>query len=105
MINLFKTGRLFYGMGIIAYGVQQLIIKDFRPEMLPPCPAWAHTYVVFPLVTGVALIFAGIIISGLFTIKGIDAKKVCLYLGAYFLLLIVFCHIPYTLIISPNKAS
>src|SRR3954471_84350 len=105
MINLIKAGRLFYGLGIIAYGVQQLIIKDFRPEILPPFPAWAHTYVVFPFITGVALVFAGIVITGLFTIKAVNAKKICLYVGFYFLLLIILCHIPYTLVISPNKLS
>jgi len=105
MINLIKAGRLFYGIGIIAYGIQQLIIQDFRPEILPPFPAWAHQYIAFPIVTGVALIFAGIIISGLFAIKGVDAKKICLYVGFYFLLLILLCHLPYTLILSPNKAS
>src|SRR4051812_8726141 len=105
MINFIKAGRLFYGLGIIAYGLQQLIIKDFRPEILPPFPAWAHRYVVFPFITGVALIFAGIVITDLFTIKAVNAKKVCLYVGFYFLLLLILCHIPYTLIISPNKLS
>src|SRR3954471_19315593 len=104
MINLIKAGRLFYGLGIVAYGVQQLIIKDFRPEILPPFPAWAHGYVVFPFITGVALIFAGITISGLFKIKEATAKKICLYLGFYFLALLVLCHLPYTLIFSPNRA-
>ena len=105
MINLIKTGRLLYGIGIIAYGVQQLIIQDFRPEILPPFPAWAHQYVVFPFITGIALIFAGIIISGLLNIKGVNAKSICLYVGFYFLILIVLCHLPYILVISPNKAS
>src|SRR3954465_13114630 len=102
MINLSKLGRLFYALGIIAYGIQQLVIKDFRPEILPPFPAWAHRYVVFPLITGAALIFAGLIIAGVFTIKGVNAKRICLYVGSYFLLLIILCHLPYILIISPN---
>jgi|GEM_PF-4654949 len=29
MKQFIKIGRLFYGIGIVAYGVQQLIIKDF----------------------------------------------------------------------------
>lgn len=105
MINLTKAGRLFYGLGIVAYGIQQLIIKDFRPEIVPPFPLWAHNYVAFPIITGAALIFAGIVVSGLITIKGIAAKKISLYLGFYFLAIIVLCHLPYVLIVSPNKAS
>ncbi|MEO8852127.1 MAG: DoxX family membrane protein [Ginsengibacter sp.] len=101
---LIKTGRTFFATGIIAFGIQQLIIGDFRPEILPPFPALLHEYVVFPLITGIALIIAGIIILGLFAIKENTRKKTCLYLGIYFLLLIVICHIPYNLILSPNKA-
>jgi uncharacterized membrane protein len=104
MINLIKAGRLFYGLGITAYGSQQIIIKDFRPEMLPPFPAWAHRYVFFSFITGAALIFAGIVIADLFTIKGVHAKKICLYVGVYFLVLLMLCHLPYTLILSPNRA-
>src|SRR6476469_6053164 len=104
MINLIKAGRLFYGLGMIAYGVQQLVIKDFRPEILPPFPAWAHRYVAFPFITGVALIFAGIVITGVCTIKGVNTKKICLCTGLYFLALLILCHLPYTLILSPNSA-
>ena len=99
-----KIGRAFYGIGIIAFGVQQILIKDFRPEILPPFPAWAHEYILFPILTGIILIIIGIIITGLFQTK-INTKKLCLYLGFYFLILIILCHLPYTLIFSPNKAS
>lgn len=99
-----KIGRAFYGIGIIAFGIQQIIIRDFRPEILPRFPAWAHEYIVFPLITGIALIIAGVIISGLFTIKENIRKKISLYLGFYFLLLIIVCHIPYNLVFGPNKA-
>lgn len=102
---LIKTGRLFYGIGIVAYGIQQLIIKDFRPEILSPFPGWGHKYIIFPVFTGLALIAAGIIISGLFAFKKVNTKAVCLYLGFYFLVLIVLSHLPYILIFSPNKAS
>jgi uncharacterized membrane protein YphA (DoxX/SURF4 family) len=104
MKPLIKTGRLFYGIGIVAYGVQQLIIKDFRPEILSPFPAWAHQHIFFPILTGLAIIVAGIIISGVFTFKKVNTKAVCLYLGLYFFTLIVLSHLPYILIFSPNKA-
>jgi hypothetical protein len=59
IVQLTKIGRLFYGVGIAALGIHQLIIQDFRPEILPPFPAWAHQYIAFPILTGLALIFAG----------------------------------------------
>lgn len=105
MRNRSTIGRSFYGIGIIAYGLQQLIIGDFRPEILPPFPAWAHQYVLFPIITGLLLILAGLIILGVIRLKGISTKNISLYLGGYFLLLIVLCHLPYNLVFSPNKAS
>jgi uncharacterized membrane protein YphA (DoxX/SURF4 family) len=101
---IIKTGRAFYSIGIIVFGIQQIVIRDFRPEILPPFPAWAHDHVVFPFITGIALIIAGVIVSGLFKITEKIRRETCLYLGIYFLLLIIICHIPYNLIFSPNKA-
>lgn len=100
-----KTGRLFYGFGIIAYGVQQLVIQDFRPQIVPLFPAWAHQYGVFAVVTGLAMIFFGAVMTGLFGRKVFDPRTVCLYLGAYFLVLIIACHIPYLLFVYPHKLS
>lgn len=103
--NIIKLGHVFYGIAIIAYGLQQIIIRDFRPEILPPFPVWAHKYIIFSILTGIALIIAGVIITGFFKLKKINTEKTCLYLGFYFLALIILCHLPYTLIFSPNKAS
>ncbi len=103
MDNLYRVGRLFYGLSIIAYGIQQIVIRDFRPEIVPAYPAWAHIYAALPLITGIALIIMGVIISGMIRIKGINRKYTCLYLGFYFLLLILIFHLPYVLIISPHK--
>ncbi len=102
---LLRLGRLFYGISIIAYGVQQIIIKDFRPEILPPFPAWAHQYAAFPVVTGVALIIAGLIMMDVFKMREATIRQLCLYTGWYFLLLIIVCHIPYNLFIQPNSAK
>ncbi|MDQ2721588.1 MAG: hypothetical protein M3Z26_17765 [Bacteroidota bacterium] len=105
MSQLIKIGRFFYGIGMIAVGVHQLLIKDFRPEILSPFPVWAHKYTVFPILAGIALIFSGVIISGLFKIKFISTKNTCLYLGFCFLALIITCQLPYILILSPDKIS
>jgi hypothetical protein len=105
MFNLTKVGRLFYSLGIIAYGIQQIVIRDFRPQILPNFPSWAHTVVIFPILTGIAMIAAGLIISG---IKGThdDVKeKIAFYLGCYFFALIFLSHIPYLLFVYPHKLS
>jgi uncharacterized membrane protein len=99
MKQLSIIGRLLYSIGIIAVGVHQIIIKDFRPEILPPFPAWAHTHAVFPVLTGIMLICAGILIAGF------NAKNTCLFLGLFFFTLIVTCQLPYILFFNPVKLS
>lgn len=102
---LIKTGRFLYGSGILALGVHQLLLNDFRPEIVPPFPAWAHAHIVFPLLIGIAFVFAGLMIAGFFTIKLIRAKSICLWLGFFFLFVTIACHLPYILLVDPSKAS
>jgi len=99
----FKTGRIFYGISMIAFGVQQLIIRDFRPEILPPFPSWAHHHAIFPYLTGIALIIAGTVIAGFVRTKEESFKRVCFFTGSYFLMLTLFCQVIYNLFINPNK--
>jgi uncharacterized membrane protein len=105
MKQFIKIGRVFYGIGIISFGIQQLVIQKFRPEILPPFPAWPNKYAVFPVLAGIALLFTGAIISGLLKIKRVSTKNICLYLGFCFLVIIITCHLPYILIFSPYKIS
>jgi uncharacterized membrane protein YphA (DoxX/SURF4 family) len=105
MKQLTLAGRFLYGFGLVAVGVHQLILKNFRPEILPPFPAWAHEYAVLPVLAGVALIFCGVVISGMLPIKAISAKNVCLYLGFSFLVLVITCQLPYILVLSTDKLS
>ncbi len=105
MNELTKIGRLLYGIGIAALGMHQLVIKDFRSEILSPFPAWAHHYIAFPVLTGIILIFAGVLISGLIKIKFVETKGICLYLGFCFLALFITSHLPYILFLSPYKAT
>ncbi len=44
---IIRIGRFLYGFSIVAVGLHQIIIKDFRPEILPPFPAWAHAHTRF----------------------------------------------------------
>lgn len=105
MHSLIKIGRLFYGGGIISYGIQQIVIRDFRRQILPGFPSWAHEYSVFPIITGGLMILSGVVIMGLFHFKNITLKRVCIYLGCYFLFLILVSHIPYLLFVYPHKLS
>lgn len=100
MEQLTKIGRLLYGLGLVAVGIHQLLLKDFRPEILPPFPAWAHQYVVFPILAGIALIFSGTMISGVFMTRPVISKNICLYAGFCFLAIIITCQLPYVLIFS-----
>lgn len=105
MTPLTKIGRSLYAIGLIAIGIHQLLLKDFRPEILAPFPAWPHAYIAFPILAGMALICSGIIISGLFKTKSVTKKNTCLYLGFCFLALIITSHLPYILIFSADKDS
>jgi uncharacterized membrane protein YphA (DoxX/SURF4 family) len=87
----------------MVYGIQQIIIQDFRPQILPPFPAWSHQYYIFAIATGVAMIVFGIIVTGLVRFIHFNPAKLCIYLGFYFLALIITCHIPYLLFIFPHK--
>ncbi len=105
MEQLTKIGRLLYGLGLVAVGIHLLLLKDFRPEILSSFPSWAHQYAVFPIVAGIALLFSGIMISGVFTTRPVIKKNICLYLGFCFLALIITCQLPSVLIFSADKAS
>jgi uncharacterized membrane protein YphA (DoxX/SURF4 family) len=72
---------------------------------LPPFPAWAHQYSVFPIFVGIALILTGIIISGVVDVRFVNVKRVCLYLAFGFLGLIVTCHLPYLLFIGSDDIT
>ena len=105
MLHLYKTGRLFYGISIIAYGMQQIIVRDFRPQILPDFPKWAHSYIFLPVVTGMAMIIMGLMISGVIKAGESTKRKLSLYLGFYFFALIFLCHIPYLLFVYPHQLS
>ncbi len=105
MINPVKVGRLFYSLGIIAYGIQQIAIRDFRPQIVPGFPAWVHEYSIFAIVTGIIMVTLGLMMAGLSGLKDRHRIKIAIYLGFYFLALIFVSHIPYLLFVYPHKLS
>ncbi len=98
--TLIKTGRVFYGVCITTFGINQLIHADFRTVILPPWPSWRENPGVWAYLTGAALILSGMAI--IFNRKG---RAVALALGGLLLGLIVFWQIPFTLFISPHKIT
>jgi uncharacterized membrane protein len=102
MRYVLNLGRPFYGIGIAAIGVHQLITRAFRPDILPPFPAWAHRSSVFAILAGVALMVAGSVMAMAINTRMISAKRVGLYLAFSFLVLIITCHLPYILVMSPD---
>jgi uncharacterized membrane protein YphA (DoxX/SURF4 family) len=91
-------GRIFYGLAITFYGIQQFIYADFRSVLFPP---WQHQ---LPALSIWAYLFGiYLVASGLMLIIGRNTRKVALVLGAIFLFLFCFLHIPYELISEPNK--
>ncbi|AKD53850.1 hypothetical protein [Spirosoma radiotolerans] len=105
MSDIRSVGRLFYSLGIIAYGIQQIIIKDFRPQILPGFPAWVHEWSVFAILSGIFMIGAGFLTTGLLKVRAVIRKKIFLYLGFYFLVLLLVSHLPYLLFVYPHKLS
>jgi len=105
MINVKNIGRLFYGLGITAYGIQQLVIQDFRPQILPDFPLWAHTIIIFPILTGLAMIASGLLVGGIIRVEANLREKVAFGMGFYFFALIFLSHIPYLLFVYPHKLS
>lgn len=105
MTALVRIGRIFFSAAIMAYGTQQIVIQDFRSQIVPGFPAWAHTNAALPVITGIIMIIAGIVVSGLLPVQTPLARKTSLGLALYFLLLIVASHIPYLLFVYPHKLS
>jgi hypothetical protein len=89
----------------MAYGTQQIVIRDFRPQILPNFPSWAHTITILPILTGLALIGTGLIVSGIIKTTINLRMKIALYMGFYFFALILLSHIPYLLFVYPHKLS
>ncbi len=95
MEKLIKTGRIFYGIAIAGTGLGQFYYKDFHPMIFPPDHSWIPGLGFWVLLTGAALIIAGLAI--VFEKNG---RRISLILGGIFLLVCLY-YIPYMLIQHP----
>jgi hypothetical protein len=93
---LIKLARISYGIMIAGLGVQQIFYQDFRPVILPP---WHLSFPGFALC--VYLGSAIFIAAGIAIVFDKKAKEIGLILGAIFLLLFIFCQVPYELMADP----
>jgi uncharacterized membrane protein YphA (DoxX/SURF4 family) len=97
---LIKAARISYGIMIIGLSAQQIFYKAFRPVILPPWHFSSPGFAFF-----VYFVSAVLIIGGLVIIFDKQARLVSLILGSIFLLLFLFCQIPYELFADPYYKS
>lgn len=95
MNNLIIWGRIFYGLGIAALGLQQFQYSSIRPVISPEWPHWLQ-YPVFAYLLGILFIVSGILI-----IIGKMAKQASMFLGTVLLLFFLIFHVPNQLFIIP----
>ena len=91
-----RIGRVLYmGFSMVAvqeYTSESLNGKDFRPGDSYPRFRPGHIPTRYFLFLWASfLVIAGILIAGFY------AKKICLFLGSFFLVLIITCYLPYIL--------
>jgi uncharacterized membrane protein YphA (DoxX/SURF4 family) len=99
MRGTFRIGHVSYSAALIVYGVQQLVYGNFRNVQLPAWQSHLPALSVWAYVTGVALIAGGVAI-----ILKKNPRSVCLVLGAVFLFLFLFVHIPFEIFGEVNSS-
>jgi uncharacterized membrane protein len=94
-----KVGHVFYGIAIVAYGIQQLVYADFRSVQVPAWQSHIPLLSVWAYITGIGLIAAGAAV-----IFGKRAREVFLALGGIFLFLFLFVQIPFEIFGEVNSS-
>ncbi|MBS1525228.1 MAG: hypothetical protein JST19_06250 [Bacteroidetes bacterium] len=98
MGTLDNIGRIFYGISIAEMGVQIIYCHDFPYFFLP------SNHTAIPGITIFAFIFGALFITeGLAVVLSKNAKPVSLVFGVILLLVFLFYHVPYELLVSPNN--
>jgi uncharacterized membrane protein len=87
--RVIATGRIFYGMGMVALGAQHFVNRAFVAVIVPSLPPWLPGQAYWPYIGGIFLIAAGAAIS-----VGKSARPVAIALGTVLLVPLVFRHIP-----------
>ena len=92
--NLFKTGRIFYGIAIAGIGYETIYSKDLPYILLPP----EHSLIpILTYISGALFILIGVCI--VFDKK---ARPVSLLFGSVLVLIFCFFYIPYEFTVNSN---
>jgi uncharacterized membrane protein YphA (DoxX/SURF4 family) len=89
MAKLAPIGRLFYAIGIVAFGILHLAHGAFVTRVAPPLPTWIPWPGVWACLVGIALVIAGAALIAQFRFR-----IVAVVLGASVLLSALFLHLP-----------
>lgn len=98
MENLIKGARIAYGIMVIGLAIQQLVYAEFRPVIFPPWPDAGILPAVFTYAGSFAVVLVGLAI-----LFERNARKLSLVLGVVLLFVLVFCQIPYELVMGFYK--
>lgn len=96
MDKFVKLWRAFFAIGLICIAIQQLVVNDFMPVMLPAKPAWLHQQ---PIMWGFSILLIAASVAILFDFMG---RRIALVMAAVFLLLLITIHIPFYAKLSPQ---
>jgi uncharacterized membrane protein YphA (DoxX/SURF4 family) len=84
-----SLGRLFFAIGLIAWGIQHLAAGDFVTRVVPSWPAWMPARTFWAYLIGVTLIAAGAAI-----ILHVKSRAAALTFGVLAFLSFVLLHLP-----------
>jgi uncharacterized membrane protein len=100
MRNLVKVGRWFFAICLLGLAGQQFYYSDFRPVFVPSWPGHIPGGIVLVYLFNLTLTGCAIAL-----LLERQARSAMLLLGGIFLILLLFCHTPYELIVDPNSGS
>jgi uncharacterized membrane protein len=94
-----QAGRIFYAIGMIAFGVQHLIYGDFVTRIVPSLPSWIPIHAPLAYLCGIVLIVAGCVI-----LARVRVRAAALTLAALIALSVVLLYAP-ALVAKPKQAG
>lgn len=94
---LSKTGRIFYGIGILEMGLQTIYYKDVPYMLLPLNHTSIPGFSSIAYILGILFVLAG---ACIILVK--MARQAALLLGGLLLLIFFFYFVPYQLFVSPD---
>jgi uncharacterized membrane protein len=83
------VGRVFFAIGLIAFGILHIVYGDFVTRVVPEWPAWIPARSVWVYLTGATLVAGGAAI-----LFGIEGRRAAMILGTLMLVSFVFLHVP-----------